>query len=85
MYGIASGLLEPCAGKLASTVLRGRGSGDAAPLPDLELGAAVRKGETGTTVVFASSIIRAETVEKGDDVERTIPFIKAYTVFNSAP
>jgi antirestriction protein ArdC len=49
----------------------------------LELGAAVRKGETGTTVVFASSIIRTETAEKGDDVERTIPFIKAYTVFNT--
>ncbi|WP_018899532.1 zincin-like metallopeptidase domain-containing protein [Rhizobium sp. 2MFCol3.1] len=49
----------------------------------LELGEAVRKGETGTTVVFASSIIRTETVEHGDDVERSIPFIKAYTVFNT--
>jgi len=26
--------LEPCAGKLASTVLRGRGGGNVAPLPD---------------------------------------------------
>jgi len=48
----------------------------------LELGAAVRKGETGTTVVFASTIIRTETGQAGDDVQRTIPFIKAYTVFN---
>jgi hypothetical protein len=29
--------LEPCAGKLASTVLRGRGIGDDAPLPDNSL------------------------------------------------
>jgi antirestriction protein ArdC len=48
----------------------------------LELGAAVRKGETGTTVVFASTIIRTETGQAGDEVERTIPFIKAFTVFN---
>ncbi|WP_051085640.1 ArdC family protein [Rhizobium sp. 42MFCr.1] len=48
----------------------------------LELGGAVRKGESGTTVVFASSIIRTETADGGDDVERSIPFMKAYTVFN---
>ncbi len=47
----------------------------------LELGGAVRKGESGTTVVFASSIIRTETADGGDDVERSIPFMKAYTVF----
>ena len=29
-----SGLLEPCAGKLASTVLRGGGYGDILSLPD---------------------------------------------------
>ena len=49
----------------------------------LELGGAVRKGESGTTVVFASSIIRTETADGGDDVERSIPFMKAYTVFNA--
>jgi hypothetical protein len=59
--GTASGLLEPCAGKLASTVLRGRGSGDAALLPDLELGACVRKGETGSMVVYANRISKIET------------------------
>ncbi|GAC1045276.1 hypothetical protein thsrh120_52800 [Rhizobium sp. No.120] len=31
----------------------------------LELGAAVRKGKTGTTVVFARSFIRTETNETG--------------------
>ena len=49
----------------------------------LELGAAVRKGETGTTVVFASSFLRAETNEVGEAVEHDIPFLKAYTVFNT--
>ena len=49
----------------------------------LELGGAVRKGESGTTVVFASSFLRAETNESGEAVEHDIPFLKAYTVFNS--
>lgn len=49
----------------------------------LELGGAVRKGETGTTVVFASSFIRTETDEIGQEVEHDIPFMKAYTVFNA--
>jgi antirestriction protein ArdC len=49
----------------------------------LELGAAVRKGEKGSPVVYASSIQRNERDEKtGEDVERDIPFLKAYTVFN---
>lgn len=49
----------------------------------LELGGHVRKGERGTTVVYASSISRIETdTENGDDCERDIPFLKAYTVFN---
>ncbi|CDM60393.1 antirestriction protein (plasmid) [Rhizobium favelukesii] len=49
----------------------------------LELGAAVRKGETGTSVVFASSFIRTETAETGEAVELNIPFMKTYTVFNA--
>ncbi len=70
MNGTASGLLEPCAGKLASTVLRGRGSGDAALLPDQELGGRVRKGESGSLVVFASTLHRTETDQtSGEDVE----------------
>ncbi len=48
----------------------------------LDLGGAVRKGETGTTVVYANRLTRQETNEQGEDVERSIPFLKAYTVFN---
>ncbi len=48
----------------------------------LELGGAVRKGESGTTVVYANRITRQETNEQGEDVERSIPFLKAYRVFN---
>ena len=47
----------------------------------LELGGHVRKGETGTMVVYANKITKTETDEHGDDVERTIPFLRAYTVF----
>jgi antirestriction protein ArdC len=48
----------------------------------LELGAHVRKGETGTLVVFADRITRAENGENGESVERSIPYLKSYTVFN---
>ncbi|PDT34935.1 MULTISPECIES: ArdC family protein [Sinorhizobium] len=48
----------------------------------LELGAAVRKGETGTTVVFANRFTKSEIDEDGGQVEREIPFLKAYSVFN---
>lgn len=48
----------------------------------LELGGHVRKGEHGSTVVYANRITRTETTDKGEDVEREIPFLKAYTVFN---
>ena len=47
-----------------------------------ELGAHVRKGETGSTVVYANRVRRTETADNGDEVERDIPFLKAYTVFN---
>lgn len=48
-----------------------------------ELGAHVRKGETGTIVVYADKIIRNETnAETGDEAERAIPFMKGYTVFD---
>jgi antirestriction protein ArdC len=84
--GIASGLLEPCAGKLASTVLRGRGSGNAALLPDLSLGGHVRKGERGTTVVYADRFIpdgeKKRAAETGEDAQ-AIPFLKRFTVFNA--
>jgi antirestriction protein ArdC len=48
----------------------------------LALGAHVRKGEHGATVVYANRITRSEGGDDGQDVERQIPFLKAYTVFN---
>lgn len=47
-----------------------------------ELGAHVRKGERGALVVYANSITKTETGENGEDIEREIPFMKGYTVFN---
>lgn len=46
------------------------------------LGAQVRKGEAGSLVVFADRFTKTETDDKGDEVEREIPFMKGYTVFN---
>lgn len=48
----------------------------------LELGAAVRKGQTGSTVVFASRFSKPQADGNGGEVDREIPFLKAYTVFN---
>ncbi|KAB1085057.1 DUF1738 domain-containing protein [Neorhizobium galegae] len=49
----------------------------------VELGGCVRKGEKGSPVVYANTMSRTETDEAtGDESERTIPFLKAYTVFN---
>lgn len=48
----------------------------------LALGGHVRKGEHGATVVYANRITRTETGDGGEDIERSIPFLKAYTVFN---
>ena len=47
-----------------------------------ELGGQVRKGETGSMVVFANRVTKTETGDSGEDVEREIPVMKAYTVFN---
>lgn len=48
-----------------------------------ELGAHVRKGEHGSLVVYAKTYTKTEKdSESGADVERDIPFLKAYTVFN---
>lgn len=49
-----------------------------------ELGGQVRKGEKGSMVVYANTLTRSETDEKsGEEVERAIPFMKGYTVFNA--
>jgi antirestriction protein ArdC len=47
-----------------------------------ELGGQVRRGEKGSLIVFADRITRTEQDEAGKDVEREIPFMKGYTVFN---
>ncbi|NTB87783.1 ArdC family protein [Agrobacterium tumefaciens] len=50
----------------------------------LQLNGAVRKGESGTTVIYASRFTKSESDGQGGEVERDIPFLKAYTVFNVA-
>ncbi len=47
-----------------------------------ELGGQVRKGETGSLVVYADKMIRTETDAQGAESERAIPFLKGYSVFN---
>ncbi len=47
-----------------------------------ELGGNVRKVEHGELVVYADRITRTETDAKGEEVEKAIPFLKGYTVFN---
>ena len=47
-----------------------------------ELGARVRKGEDGASVVYASRFTKTEVDAGGGEVERDIPFLKVYTVFN---
>ena len=49
----------------------------------IELGGAVRRGETGSMVVFASRFKKTETDAAGDMIDREIPFLKSYTVFNA--
>ena len=48
----------------------------------VELNAQVRKGEHGALVVYADRVTRIEAGDQGEDVEREIPFMKGYTVFN---
>ena len=49
----------------------------------LERDAQVRKGEKGSLVAYANSIKRTEHDDKtGEDVEREIPYMEGYTVFN---
>ena len=46
------------------------------------LGGNVKKGEQGSLVVFASSFVKTEQNGEGQDVDRTVPFLEGYTVFN---
>ena len=47
-----------------------------------KLCAHVRKGEKGSLVVFADTIKKTVQDEGGEEVEKEIPFMKGYTVFN---
>lgn len=47
-----------------------------------ELGGQVRKGQHGSLVVYADRFTKTEADENGQDVEREIPFMKGYNVFN---
>ena len=49
----------------------------------IELGH-VRKGEHGSLIVYADQITKTEENVSGEAVERDIPFMKGYTVFNVA-
>ena len=48
----------------------------------LELNAHVRKGEKGSLVVYANTFKKTEENAEGQEIEREIPFLKGYTVFN---
>lgn len=47
-----------------------------------ELGGHVKKGEHGSPVVYASTFTKTDSDEQGDEIEKKIPFLKQYTVFN---
>lgn len=48
-----------------------------------DYGAHVRKGEKASLVVYADKMVKTETDTKtGEDMERVIPFMKGYGVFN---
>ena len=47
-----------------------------------ELNAHVRKGEKGSLVVYADTFKKTEESAEGQEIERDIPFLKGYTVFN---
>jgi antirestriction protein ArdC len=49
-----------------------------------EYGAHIRKGEKSSLVVYANKITKTETDAKtGEDIERQIPFMRGYNVFNA--
>jgi antirestriction protein ArdC len=48
----------------------------------LHQGGHIRKGEKSTTVVFSGTLTRTEQDDKGEEQEKVIPFLKAYSVFN---
>ncbi len=49
----------------------------------VELDGQVRKGEKGSLVVYADTLTKIETDDKGENRKTEIPFMKGYTVFNA--
>ncbi len=81
--------LQPYSGiNILSLWMSAASQGFAAPIwmtfrQAIELNAHVRKGEKGSLVVYANAITRTEHDENtGEDIEREIPYLKGYTVFN---
>jgi antirestriction protein ArdC len=81
--------LQPYSGiNILSLWMSAAAQGFAAPIwmtfrQAIELNAHVRKGEKGSLVVYANAIRRSERDEgTGEEVEREIPYLKGYTVFN---
>ena len=50
----------------------------------LKMGACVRKGEKGSSIVYANKIVKTEETPDGDEKTRAIPFLKQSFVFNAA-
>lgn len=49
----------------------------------LDLGGAVRKGEKGTKIVFFKKLdITDQDEQTGEEIERSVPMLRTYTVFN---
>nr|WP_313015625.1 zincin-like metallopeptidase domain-containing protein [Brucella intermedia] len=48
-----------------------------------ELGGQVRKGERSALVVYAGAIEKTEQADNGEEIEKRIPFMKGYSVFNA--
>ena len=48
----------------------------------IALNAHVRKGEKGSLVVYANTFTKTEADAEGQEIDREIPFLKGYTVFN---
>ena len=47
-----------------------------------KLGGQVRKGSKGTTIVYADRFVKTETDSSGNEYEKSIPYMKTYSVFN---
>src|ERR1700704_5591261 len=67
----------------ASSVEQGFGSASWMTFKQaVDMNAHVRKGEKGSLVVYANTFKRTEEDAEGQEIEREIPFLKGYTVFN---